>query len=89
MEDFIVCRCEAVSLHDVITAAKTYKSTARELKLRTRIGMGICGGRTCRPIVDHVITNVLDTTPTQSIPLKVQPPVRPVALHQLGEITDE
>lgn len=84
MQDIIVCRCEEVSLKDLEHTAKQYNCTARELKLRTRAGMGICGGRTCRPAVDKVLTRLTDEDPTDAIPLKVAPPVRPISLHNLG-----
>ncbi|HLR22993.1 MAG TPA: (2Fe-2S)-binding protein [Pseudogracilibacillus sp.] len=84
MEDIIVCRCEEVSLKDLEKTAEKYNCTARELKLRTRAGMGICGGRTCRPAVDKVLSHLTNENPTDAVPLKVAPPVRPVSLHNLG-----
>lgn len=84
MQDFIVCRCEEVTLADLEETAKKYNCSARELKLRTRAGMGFCGGRTCRPAVDKVLTHVTNENPTDAIPLKVAPPVRPISLTDLG-----
>ena len=84
MKDVIVCRCEEVTLQDLENTAKKYKASAREIKLRTRVGMGVCGGRTCRPAVDAVLAKVTGEDPIHDIPLKVQPPVRPVQLSQLG-----
>lgn len=89
MRDVIICRCEEVSLREMEETAKKFKSTARELKLRTRAGMGFCGGRTCRPAVDDILLKVTKAEPTDSIPLKVQPPVRPISLEQLGGIEDD
>lgn len=88
MEDVIICRCEEVSLKQLEETAKQFNSTARELKLRTRAGMGFCGGRTCRPAVDEILLKVTNAKPTDSIPLKVQPPVRPVSMAQLGGVDD-
>lgn len=89
MEDVIICRCEEVSLKQLEETAKQFNSTARELKLRTRAGMGFCGGRTCRPAVDEILLKVTKAKPTDSIPLKVQPPVRPVSMEHLGGVDDE
>ena len=61
-----------------------YQCSAREVKLRTRAGMGYCGGRTCRPAVDAVLEEVTGEKPGNDIPLKVSPPVRPVSLSTLG-----
>ena len=55
MDKTIICRCEEVSLEDIQNTASKYSCSAREVKLRTRAGMGYCGGRTCRPAVDAVL----------------------------------
>lgn len=86
MQDFIVCRCEEVSLKQLEETAEKFSCSARELKLRTRAGMGFCGGRTCRPAVDKIIADITGEQPTNELPLKVQPPVRPISLHDLGGI---
>lgn len=89
MEEMIVCRCEEVTLKDIKETAEKYKCTARELKLRTRAGMGYCGGRTCRPVVNAVLEELTGEKPGDDIPLKVAPPVRPVSLSMLGGKKDE
>jgi len=89
-KDLIICRCEEVTLQHIEETAKKYKSSAREIKLRTRVGMGYCGGRTCRPAVDEVLQDLTGEQPTNAIPLKVQPPVRPISAAGLGgKIDDE
>lgn len=89
MDKMIICRCEEVSIKDIKDTASTYKCSAREVKLRTRAGMGYCGGRTCRPAVDAVLRGVTGGETSHTIPLKVQPPVRPVSLATLGGKTNE
>lgn len=84
MEDVVICRCEEVSLKDIEETFATYRCSAREVKMRTRAGMGHCGGRICRPGVDAVLEKVTGEEPGNDIPLKVQPPVRPVSLSVLG-----
>lgn len=89
VQQLIICRCEEVSLEKLEETAKKFNCTARELKLRTRAGMGFCGGRTCRPAVDKIISELTSEKPTDDIPLKVQPPVRPISLGELGGKVDE
>ena len=89
MEDFYVCRCEEVTLNDLKDTARKHQCSARELKLRTRAGMGICGGRTCRPSVDKIPKEIAHEDPTDDLPLKVAPPVRPMTLSQLGGESDD
>lgn len=52
--------------------------------MRTRAGMGYCGGRICRPGVDATLEEVTGEELGNNIPLKVQPPVRPASLDVLG-----
>ncbi|MEJ8777548.1 (2Fe-2S)-binding protein [Pseudogracilibacillus sp. ICA-222130] len=84
MQQLTICRCEEVTLAELEETAKKFNCTARELKLRTRAGMGFCGGRTCRPAVDKVISDLTNEHPTDNVPLKVAPPVRPISLQDLG-----
>lgn len=84
MEPLIICRCEEVSLEEIARTARDFQCSAREVKLRTRAGMGYCGGRTCRPAVDSILRDVMDQRTGHEIPLKIQTPVRPVSLTTLG-----
>lgn len=84
MKDTIICRCEEVTLGELEELAKKHHSSARELKLLSRAGMGFCGGRTCRQAVDRVLTNITKENPTDALPLKVAPPVRPMSIVDLG-----
>lgn len=79
----IVCRCENITFKELSDTADKYNCSARELKLRTRAGMGYCGGRTCRSIVDKCAHKVTGQE-KKTITLKYQPPVRPVYFSDLG-----
>jgi NAD(P)H-nitrite reductase large subunit len=85
MENMVICRCEEVTYGELLSTAKEHKCTARELKLRTRASMGFCGGRTCRVSVDKIIENTVPNASAGDIPLKYQPPVRPVTFGSVGE----
>ncbi|MCK9911384.1 (2Fe-2S)-binding protein, partial [Microbacteriaceae bacterium K1510] len=80
----IVCRCEEVTLGELVQTAETYQCSSRELKLRTRAGMGYCGGRTCRSLIDTLVQQVSGKAPTHTVTLGYQPPVRPVSFDLLG-----
>ncbi len=49
-DDLIVCRCEEVRLSDLIAAMAQGDDAPEMLKRATRITMGACQGRVCRPI---------------------------------------
>ncbi|OFD42415.1 (2Fe-2S)-binding protein [Bacillus mycoides] len=84
-ENLIVCRCEEVTYGQLQSTIAEYSCSARELKLRTRAGMGFCGGRTCRTTLDRMIENANPGTSPDEIPLKYQPPVRAVTFGAVGE----
>lgn len=84
MTSLIICRCEEVSLAHLLETAKRYPCSSRELKLRTRAGMGYCGGRTCRVLLDKIVQELSQAPISNELPLKHQPPVRPVSFHSLG-----
>lgn len=87
-ERLIICRCEEVTYGELRTTANQHKCSARELKLRTRAGMGFCGGRTCRPTLDRIIETVIPDVEASEIPLKYQPPIRPVSFGTVGDLND-
>lgn len=86
LQDFIICRCEEVSYQDLVNVVANFKCSSRETKLRTRAGMGYCGGRTCRHLINEIVANETDEKPFNQIPLKYQPPIRPISFGQLGGI---
>ncbi len=83
MERIVICRCEDVSLDEIMETARKYQCSAREVKLRTRAAMGYCAGRTCRPAVDAIVREAVGSQAERDIPLKIQTPVRPIALYEL------
>ncbi|MFT4415251.1 (2Fe-2S)-binding protein [Fredinandcohnia humi] len=80
----IICRCEEVTYHDIVDTVQTYNCSSRETKLRTRAGMGYCGGRTCRNMIDAIISEHTGEETPQQIQLKYQPPVRPITFGSFG-----
>lgn len=84
MEKVIICRCEEVDLEEIKETLMEHQCSIREVKLRTRAGMGYCAGRTCRQALNAIYENVLGEKQQHEIPLKVQPPIRPVSLGNIG-----
>lgn len=84
MDNIIICRCEEVGLEEIKETIMEHQCSMREVKLRTRAGMGYCAGRTCRPALDAIYEKVSGEKQQHELPLKVQPPVRPVSLGSLG-----
>lgn len=81
----IVCRCEEVTESEVAAAMSMGAATPRELKLRTRVGMGSCQGRVCRPLVHRLLGPVLGPDD-----MTVRPPVRLTTVEDIlqGEMDE-
>jgi NAD(P)H-nitrite reductase large subunit len=85
--DFIVCRCEEVSFAQLANTVRKHGCSSREAKLRTRAGMGACGGRTCRPLIEQIVAQAGGQEPAAAetdLPLKAQAPVRPMTFQEWG-----
>jgi NAD(P)H-nitrite reductase large subunit len=82
----IVCRCEEVTLEQINKVLQEQHCSAREIKLRTRAGMGCCGGRTCRTIIDQIVELNEASSKCDEINLSYRPPSRPVTF---GELEDD
>jgi hypothetical protein len=58
-----------------------------ELKVVTRSGMGPCQGRMCGPALAEVIAAELDRSPDQAGRLNIRPPLKPVPLLEIAEMS--
>ncbi len=54
-DDTIVCRCEEVSVRDVISAVADGARDVNDIKRRTRLGMGHCQGRICGQVINELM----------------------------------
>ena len=79
-EDVFICRCNEVSLKEIKKAIRDGARTVKEVKRRTRAGMGLCQGRTCGKTIARIIANELGT-PIHEVPMDTQRiPIRPVKI---------
>lgn len=81
-DDFIVCRCENVYYSDLLLMMDEGVSNSRELKLKSRAGMGFCASRTCGHFLDQLTNDKSAGTPAY-VSLKSQPPIRTVSFGDL------
>lgn len=88
-EDILICRCEEVMLSELKAGINDGFTTSKALKLRTRAGMGICQGKTCRPLIEQIVANYTDKEIPGVSGLTFTYPVRPLCLIELaGERKD-
>ncbi|WP_090233888.1 (2Fe-2S)-binding protein [Lentibacillus halodurans] len=83
--DTVICRCEEVMRSEVVRELEHGAVTSKALKLKTRVGMGVCQGRICRPLLEQVISFYTGGTRLPSPDLKSHHPVRPLSVIELAE----
>ncbi len=89
-EEEIVCRCEDVSLKEILEAIDKGYTTLDQLKRYLRIGMGHCQGRTCMRLVAGILARRLGKKLDEIEWPTVRPPVLPLEIAKLAEVkTDD
>jgi NAD(P)H-nitrite reductase large subunit len=79
-DDVLVCRCNEVSLKEIKEAIKEGARTVKDVKRRTRAGMGLCQGRSCAKTVARIIATELNIS-IERVEMDTQRmPVRPVEI---------
>ena len=83
-DEIIICRCNEVSIKEIRETIKNGARTVRDVKRRTRAGMGLCQGRTCGKTVARIIANELKI-PIEKVEMDTQRiPVRPVKIKNFS-----
>jgi len=92
-ERTLVCRCEEVTEQEIKEAIQDGAKSLDDIKRRTRAGMGLCQGRTCRRLVAQILARERDLKLEDIPPSTYRPPVRLVKIGAFaageGEITIE
>jgi NAD(P)H-nitrite reductase large subunit len=83
-EDYIICRCEEVTLHEIQAAIDSGAITLDEIKKLTRAGMGLCQGRICSTLIIRLLSEK-SYDPKGCSPPHSRPPVRPVKIKEYLE----
>jgi thioredoxin reductase/bacterioferritin-associated ferredoxin len=81
--DLHLCRCEKVTVASIREAIEHGAKTPGEVKRATRMGMGECQGKNCRPLLSRAVALVTGGELAAVPPLTFRPPVRPVPLDAL------
>ena len=82
--EVFLCRCCEVSETEVRQAVREGAKTVAAVKMRTRAGMGLCQGRTCRRLISRVIAEETGQSPADILPPTSRAPVRTLSLEALA-----
>jgi len=86
--ELVLCRCEEVTVGEVLELVDRGITDPNELKRLCRIGMGLCQGRTCGAALESLVVRYTGKKPTEVGFLAARPPVRPVPLVDLAKARD-
>lgn len=81
MNEEYICRCEEVSRKEIEEAIEDGARTIAGIKKRTRAGMGLCQGRTCRRLVSQMLSK--HTAPEDVLPDTSRSPVRAITIREI------
>lgn len=84
----IVCRCNDVTLEEVIQALEEGVNDLETLKRKLKIGMGPCQGRTCIPLVLGIVGRRLRRKPEELMIPHVRAPIVPIPINMLLKSVD-
>lgn len=84
-DDYIVCRCEEISVAEIKRAIAEGARDVTGVKRRVRAGMGLCQGRTCEKLVQQILCSELKLPVSEVGTSSARPPIRPVTFGELAE----
>jgi NADPH-dependent 2,4-dienoyl-CoA reductase/sulfur reductase-like enzyme len=88
-DDTLVCRCEEVTAGQIRAAAVAWGANVNFIKGITRCGMGYCQGRICGSIVEELTARAVGCPPGGVDHFHVRPPLKPVRVQELADMSLE
>lgn len=86
-DDVVLCRCEELTAGDLRKAIRAGLRDIDQIRGVTRCGMGACQGRSCAANLARLIEAECGDASAALRPYRARPPVRPLSLAALAEIT--
>lgn len=83
-QDTRICRCENVTLAEIVRELDGGITTVGALKRATRAGMGRCQGRYCGPVLANLLAEKTQVPVSDALTFAPRPPVRPVPVGAIG-----
>ena len=84
--DLIICRCEEITLGEILEAVEAGCRSVKAVKRYTRAGMGACQGRTCGRLIAAVIAEQTGVPKERFGPDVPRFPSVPLTLEAAGRI---
>lgn len=81
--DTILCRCEEVTLGEVLDGLEAKPGHVGSLKRATRVGMGRCQGRYCGPVAARLVARATGKPLDDFSHFAPRVPIKPVAISSI------
>jgi NADPH-dependent 2,4-dienoyl-CoA reductase/sulfur reductase-like enzyme len=83
-DDVVVCRCEEVTAGAVRAVVRQGCQGPNQAKAFLRVGMGLCQGRICGPVVSEIIARARGISVADTGYYRIRPPLKPIGLGELA-----
>jgi NAD(P)H-nitrite reductase large subunit len=83
MKNTIICRCEDVTLDQILEAIRSGLSTMEELKRILRCGMGQCQGKSCGLLIAQLLARETGKNVGDVLQPSTRPPFKPIPLKAI------
>ncbi|MBN1349681.1 (2Fe-2S)-binding protein [candidate division KSB1 bacterium] len=87
--DIVICRCEDITVGDILDAIDIGLTSLNEIKHHLRAGMGPCQGRTCGRLISQIITQQTGKKASDIEQMTQRPPLKTVPMKILAGGADE
>lgn len=81
--DTIICRCQDISLGEILDAIESGITEPEELKRFLHVGMGPCQGRTCGRLVTRILAQETGQSVHEIKQTKQRPPLVAVPMKNM------
>jgi NAD(P)H-nitrite reductase large subunit len=88
-KDIIICRCEDISLADVLECLEAGYHTVEDIKRILRVGMGPCQGQTCSHLIQAEIAKFLKINKEEVKFQKTRPLITGVVIEDIAKAARE
>ncbi len=86
-ETTIICRCESISLAEIVSAVDDGAHMSGAVKRLSRAGMGKCQGRYCEPVISRLVAQAVGAEINELSGFAPRPPARPVPIRHIARST--
>jgi D-hydroxyproline dehydrogenase subunit alpha len=81
----IICRCEEISRETISNSIKSEAKSLRNIKMQTRVCMGLCQGRMCESFLHKEVKEITGKSIEPDELLLIRPPLKSIPLKVLAD----